>query len=134
MIKIFEQFIKEAYDDKLEDVKETLLVKAIDTEDLDIVKFFVEKDYDINTNEVLFSATFNDEIFRYFLQKGAKVENLIDDHYMKRLHDKNVQKALIDYGHETFVHDVPGFNNDLRNDPKYADVIDRFERTDKYNI
>ena len=137
IIKLYEKFITEAAaSDDIDEVKDIILIKAIDTEIVEIVEFFVNKGYNINGEQVLFTASFDDNMFRYFLENGADVKKLLEDdvYFDKRIKDVNVQKALIDFGHEQLIYDGPGFNDKLKNDPKYADIIERFENAEKYNL
>lgn len=125
MIKLFEKY------SNLKEVKDMLILRAVNTEKLKLVKFFVEKGYDINADEVLEASSYNEDIFKYLLKKGADVENNISNN---RLRETKVQKILIDFGHELFVYDRVKFNNELRNDPKYKEIIDMVEDTKKYNL
>jgi len=126
MIKLFESFTP------IEDVKNDIFLEAISTEDVDIIDFFLEKGYDINGDSVFLNVIRkNDKILRYFLEKGIEPEHDRDNYYLKKL---DVQKALIDFGHEFFIYDGVGFNSGLSNDPKYADVIEMVKNMKKYNI
>ena len=127
IIKLYEKYLN------IKEVKAEIFIKAIDTNDKEIIEFFIKKGYDINGKGVLFASSFDEDIFRYFLEKGIKVEN--NDHdFDRRLTYLEIQKALIDYGYEVFINDTVGFNNSLKNDPKYADVVQRFEDIGKYNL
>lgn len=129
MIKLFEKFTN------IKDVKDSIFLRAVGTDELNIVKFFVKKGYDINVEDALYEATDNDEIFRFLLKNGANVEALNSDYdSRKALQEVYVQKALIDFGHEVFIYDTVGFNERLKEDPKYADIVLRFENVSKYNI
>lgn len=124
MIKLFEKY------NDIKDVKDVIFVKAIDTYDLKVIEFFIKRGYNINSEDALRSASFDDKTFRYFLEKGADINKIQDD---RRLEDLEVQKALIDFGHEVFVHDI-GFHRALKGDDKYSEVVDRFENINKYNL
>lgn len=118
----------------LESDQEKLLDLAVDTGELDLVKFFVDKNFNIkNDHEILLSAAKNQdyEIFRYLLSKGADINELKKSYILK---DTNIQKSLIDNGYEQFVHDTSGFNKELKNDPKYRDYVDKEENLDKFNL
>ena len=98
MIKLFEKF------SSVEDVKETIFLKVVDTEDIDLIKFFLKKGYDINTDNALYKASWDDNVFRFFLENKADV-TLLDENRLKDLH---VQKALIDFGHDSYVFEEVG--------------------------
>lgn len=123
----------EAYKN-LDDVKNIILSEAIGTDDIEIIDFFVKRGYDINKENVFYNATFNDSIFRYFLEKGIKMPQDINWAIKSQLSTENVQKALIDFGYENYINDRIGFNSLLKNDPKYSIVVKRFEDISKYNI
>jgi len=74
-------------------------------------------------------AKYDKELFLYFLEKDGDYESL-DKSTLKKL---EVQKALIDFGKDLFVRDI-GFNDELRNDPKYKKWLDMGEEFDKYNM
>lgn len=130
MIKLFEKFTN------IKEVKDSIFLRAVETDELDIVKFFVKKGYDINAEDVLYKATNDDDVFRFLLKNGANVKVLNSDYDSTRTlkEDVDVQKALIDFGHEVFIYDTVGFNEKLKEDPKYADIVSRFENVSKYNI
>jgi len=131
LIKLYEKYID------IKDIKETLILKAIETDNVNMIDFFVKKGYDINFEEAILLSTFNNKIFRYFLKNKIKIdESIIDYEFKNRLRDVEVQKALIDFGHEQIIKDTVGFDFSLKNDPnsKYADVIRRYEDVDKYNL
>lgn len=132
IIKLFE-----SYTTDLNDVRDKILLKAIETDNIDIVDFFVNKGYDINNSEVISLALYNFEILKYLLNKGINFENNVNvnDYYdNKQLKTLDVQKILIDFGYEHFIHDNIGFNTDLKNDKKYSDVVKRAEDVEKYNL
>lgn len=125
MIKLFEDF------SNVEDVKETLFNYAVETYNTDLVDFFLNRGYDIDTDDSLQLAMKNDKMFRHMLKKGADVELLYID---SRLRDINIQKALIDYDHAMFIHKNIEFNSRLSDDPKYANVIEMVKNMEKYNL
>jgi len=130
MIKLFEKYTE------ISDVKEIILCNAINTIDLELVKFFVERGYNVNTNKVLFEATFTPEILKYLLGKKMDLNFVSSGNYELRsqLHILEIQKILIDFGYEHFIFDKIGFNQKLKEDPKYADVVERYEDAKKYNL
>jgi len=128
MIKLFEKYLN------IKQVKEDIFIKAIDTDNKEVIEFFIKKGYDINGSGVLFAASFNEDIFKYFLEQKIDIENHIDYDFEKRMCDTNIQKILIDFGYENLIYKTVGFNNNLRNEPKYADTIKRFEDVEKYNL
>lgn len=121
---------------ELDDIKNKILLEAIATDNLDIINFFVNKGYDINGDDVLISSSYNNDLLRYFLSKGANVKEAFNDYRFKREAQNNIeiQKALIDYGYEVLIHDTVGFNSRLKEDSKYADIVKRFEDINKYNL
>jgi hypothetical protein len=124
MIKLFEKY------NNVTEVKGEIFLKAIATGNLEIIEFFLKKGYDINSDDAIENASYNDKIFRYFLKKGADINKI---NSWQQLHDLNVQKALIDFGHDLFVQEQ-GFNPKLEYDKDYSHVIDRFNNIDKYNF
>lgn len=129
MLKLFEKF------QELDDVKNEILLKAIDTNNLDVIKTFIKKGYNINGDDVLLNATYVDEIFRFFLNKGIDVETYKDEHdFRDRMSDVYVQKALIDYDYGSLIYDTVGFDSTLKHDPKYANKIKMIEDVAKYNM
>ncbi len=125
MIKLFEAFAN------IDDVKSEIFVKAIETYELGIIKFFIKKGYDISGKNALINASYDDNILRYFLKNGSDVKAL-EDH--NQLHNIEVQKALIDFGHDIFIYQTVGFNKQLKFDPKYADTVQNFENMEKFNL
>jgi len=129
MIKLFEKF------ENISEVKDVIFLKAINTYDLNLIKFFVKKGYDINTQDAIYNATYSGDVLRYFLENGADVKDLNNDwHTQNQLRIEEVQKILIDFGYENFIYDTVGFNKNLKKDPKYSDIVERFEDTEKYNL
>lgn len=125
MIKLYENFTD------VQEIKETIFRKAVDTNQIDIVKFFLKKGYNINSENAIVTASYYDDMFRFFLKKNANIDDLKHD---DRLMDLDVQKALMDFGHEVFINDNAEFNYKLRNIPEYAKIINRFEEMGKYNL
>lgn len=125
MIKLFEDF------SNIEDVKETLFNYAVETYNTDLVDFFLNRGYDIDTDDSLQLAMRNEKMFRHMLKNGADVDLLYID---SRLRDIDIQKALIDYNHTMFIHKNIGFNSRLSDDPKYANTIKTVEDMEKYNL
>ena len=120
MIKLFEKF------ESVGDVKDALFIKAIETDELDLVKFFFKKGYNLNSDDAVYTSTFNDNIFRFFLKNKADVKVLnYNSNTREQLDKLEVQKALIDFGYDSFIYDTVGFNRNLKFDPKYADIIKR---------
>ena len=124
MIKLFENF------SSLEDVKETIFNYAVETHKPEIIEFFLDRGYDIDTDDALDNASYDLPTFKFMLDKGADIE-FLSEIKMKNL---EIQKILIDYGHEYYVHDSVGFHYLLKNDPEYANVVKRFEDMKKYNL
>ena len=114
----------------IEEKKTNLLELAIDTEELELVKFFVDKG--AKSEYSLEKSCYDDDIFRYLLSKKEDINQLKGN--IRALRDSSVQKALIDYGHENFVRDNVGFNKSLKDDPKYRDIVEMEEEVDKFNM
>jgi hypothetical protein len=128
MIKLFENYTN------IKDIKKEILIKAIDTHNIAVIDFFVKKGYDINGESVLYDATYDDKVFRYLLSKKSNIEKCIDFGFKERMRDENVQKALIDFGYDNIIYNNVGFNHNLRNDPKYHDIIELYDDSEKYNL
>jgi len=128
-IKLYEQFVES--DDEMTEIKSNIFDLVVDTYDKDLIDFFLNKKFDINSTNALYNASFNDNTFRYLLSKGADVNELTDTY---RLRENDVQKALIDYGHDLYVKDTVGFNSNLKDDPKYSDIINASNNMNKYNL
>ena len=130
MIKLFEKF------NNIQEVKNEILSKAINTYDNDMVNMFLDKGYDINGKGILFLASFDQEIFENIVKRGADLEKAANDNsdFKRRLKELEVQKMLIDLDKEQIIYDTVGFNWNLKNDPKYADVVQRYENAEKYNL
>ena len=129
MIKLFEKF------ESVGDVKDALFIKAIETDELNLVKFFFKKGYNLNSDDAVYTSTFNDNIFRFFLKNKADVKVLnYNSNTREQLDKLEVQKALIDFGYDSFIYDTVGFNRNLKFDPKYADIIKSYENIGKFNL
>ena len=129
IIKLYEKFTD------ISEVKDILFLKAVETNNIEAMDFFVKKGYEINIDYVLITACHNDNSFRYLLGKGLDVDEHKDDPDFKRkMKDLDVQKALIDFGHEYLIYSTVGFNNALDNDKKYGDVVKRMNDVSKYNM
>jgi len=128
MIKIFEKY------NDIKEVKNLIFLKAIENGDIEMVNFFIKKGADLNGEGILFEASFNDDIFRYLLKKGASVEEAINSEFKDRMRELSVQKILIDFGHEVLIEQTVGLNRRLKDDPKYADLIDQVDDMKKYNL
>ena len=124
MIKLFEKF------SDINEVKEIIFLYAVETYETEIIDFFIKKGYDINTDEALYKASYDSDTFKYMLENGADIEKLSK----YRIRDLDVQKTLIDYGHEYYIYKNIGFHPSLQHDSKYADVVQRFKDMEKYNI
>jgi hypothetical protein len=112
--KLFEQNLE------VNDELSKLLDMAIDTDELDIVKFFVSKGAR-STDETSEKASYSDDIFRYLLENKYKIDLSTD-----RLKELDVQIALIDYNkHQTIVDSVY-FNDSLKYDVKYNKLVDDY--------
>jgi hypothetical protein len=130
MIKIFEKY------NDLSLIKMEVFIKAVQTYDLEIIKFFIDRDYDFNNEKVFIEASYDDDILRFFLEKGIDFEKFKDDYDFKgRLKDVSVQSIFLDFGYELFIYETLGsFNDSLRQNPKYNEIIERFEDAKNYNL
>jgi len=130
MIKLFEKF------SNVEEVKDAIFVKAVETLDLNIITFFIKKGYDINADNALYRATYDEDIFKYFLKNNAEVEVLNNDWQSQtQLSHPATQKILIDFGYDEFIHKTVGFNNGIKQyGQKYVNIIEDYENIGKYNI
>lgn len=129
MIKLFEKY------SNIQDVKDMIFLKSISTDNIGIVKFFLKKGYDINTEDALLRATFDDNMLRFFIKSGVDLDAVKDDSDIRRrLSDITVQRTLIDLGKEQIIYDTVGFNGGLKGDPKYRDIIEEYEEIERYNL
>jgi hypothetical protein len=129
MIKLFEKY------NNIGDVKDMIFKKAVLTGKINIVDFFLKKGYDINTEDALLHATYDDDMFRFFLKKGVDLEAVKDDYDIKkRFSNIDVQRTLIDFGKEQIIYDTVGFNGGLKGEPKYRDIIEQYEDAERYNL
>ncbi len=130
MIKIFEKY------NDLSEIKDNLFITAVKTYDLEIIKLFLNRGYNINVNGVLYEACENDEIFKFMLENGIDVENQIKNSYEFRnqMRDLNTQEILIDFGYDMIIYNTVGFNQELKKNIKYADIIDMYEKSTQYNL
>lgn len=126
MIKLFEKF------KEIDEIKDIIFIKAIETDNTNVIDFFLNKGYDINSGDVLTDSSYNDNTLRHLLSKGIDVESYRESSTFLR--DLDNQKALIDYGYDYLIYSTVGFNYRLKDDPKYADNIKRLEDADKYNM
>ena len=126
IIKLFEKYTD------IKDVKETIFIKAIDTGNINVIKFFVNKGYDINGEKVLYTSSFDDKVFRYLLTKKPDIK--INYEFRERMRNSEVQKALIDFNYGELIYKNVGFHDKLRDDPKYKNVVEMYEDAGKYNM
>ena len=130
MIKLFEKFAS------IDEVKDEIFTKAVKTGELNLVKFFIKKGYNINADEAIYQATYYNDVLKYFLENNANVEPLNDDRNSRnQLSDDEVQKLLIDFGHDEFINRTVGFNNNIKKyGQKYIDIIEQYENIGKFNL
>ena len=112
MIKIFEKF------KDVSEIKDKIFIKAVSTDEKYIVDLFLDKGYDINTEDAILNT--GDKMFRYFLEKGANIDDLKNS---VGLDDLETQKALIDFNYEDFIYHNHHFNYKLKQDPEYGEII-----------
>lgn len=129
LIKLYEKYKDIKY------VKEEIMARAINTENLDIIKFFESRGYDFNNPIAMFEASFNEDIFEYLLNKKFDIENYMNNNdFSSRAKEPEVQKKLIDFGYDGVINRTVGFNDKLRNDPKYKHIIDMYNDMSKFNL
>ncbi len=108
MIKLFENY------NNVAEVKEKILLKAIDTDKVDVIDFFVKKGYNADNDEVFEKAIYNAEVLEYFLEKGIKpFHPNYDSRLVRQLKEIEVQRILINFNYAKFINDTIGFNYDL---------------------
>ena len=88
MIKLFEKF------SNIDEVKDKIFIKAIETGELNLVKFFIKKGYNINADGAIFQATFYNDIFKYFLENKAEFETLNSEELLNRFSKQIKKEAL----------------------------------------
>lgn len=130
MIKLYEKYVN------VKEVKDAILLKAVDAGEVDVIDFFIKKGYDINADGVFINSLNNESSFRYFLSKGVDPNDYKDDYDLLKEMGRNIniQKALIDFEYEELIRDTVGFNRQLRDDPKYKNAVNRAEEISKYNL
>ncbi len=119
------------FEEKLQTQEELseLLDMAIDTEELELVEFFVRKG-SRSTDNTMEKASWTKDIFKHLLDNKYKL-NISE----RRLQDSDVQKILIDYNKHKYIFEELGyFNRELKKDEKYKNSVDNFykehEKTD----
>lgn len=132
LVKLFED-----YSEDLASAKETIIIKAIETDNANVVDFLSKKGYN-NDPEYNFleNATGKLNVFNYFLKKGVDDEQL-NNLSSFSLRSKNIQKALLDNGYDSFLKDkigIVGLHPNVKNDPKYKVFIDTIEGIETYNL
>lgn len=131
IVKIFEDFTE-----GVKDIKNIILRRAIETGKLSIIKSFVKRGYDINGDDILSNVVEDVDTFRYMLEKKIDIEDGMKDYYFrdKVKNSVDAQKALIDFSYEMLLYDKVGFHRELKNDKKYADIVNMVEDMKKYNM
>jgi len=113
--KLFEQNLE------VNEELSNLLDMAIETDELELVKFFVNKGAR-STNNTLEIASWTEDIFRYLLDNKYKLKLSTS-----RLNELDVQKTLIDYNkHKYILENLGYFSRRLKNDEKYKESVDNF--------
>jgi len=108
MIKLFEKY------NDVKEVKELLLLKAIDTCDISAIDFFVKKGYKADNNDIFEKAIDDDDVLIYFLKQGiAPFYDSYNYHLISSLQNENTQKILIDFNYAKLINDKIGFNHNL---------------------
>jgi hypothetical protein len=128
-IKIFEKYLE------VDDVKQEILNKAIETGEVEVLGFFINKGYDIDNISSIVKAMPIDNMLLYFLKNGINIEKYKDDYDIKRkLEDYDIQDTLMENGYDRLIYNTVGFCWRVKNNPKYADIISLYEDSTKYNI
>lgn len=130
MIKLFEKY------KDLSEIKDTIFLTAVRTLDIDIIESFLQRDYDMNVDNVLYEACENDDVFRYFLEKDIDIEKQIKNSYKFRneMSNLNIQEILIDFGYEQLIFDTVGFHKGLKDNQKYSSIVDMYDQAKQYNL
>lgn len=139
IIKLFEEY------ENLDDIKKVIINKAVnvfnstisddENEAKKLLNFFINKGYDIDNDDNLENVASNPKALKYFLEKGVNINNYKTNHYfLRKIKALDIQKVLIDFGYDSFIHDTVGFNSLLKDDPKYFKVVDMYNKIKKYNI
>lgn len=132
MIKLYEKWTKI---EALDDIKNTIMLRAVESNNVDVIDFFVKKKYNYDNDNIIETTMYNNNSLRYFLGKGINFIKYYNNDTIKRnIKDTDVQKILIDFNYEDFIYDTVGFNFELKQDPKYSKIIQRFEEQKKYNL
>jgi hypothetical protein len=119
----------------VDEVKDIIIQKALNTLNIDVIDFFVKRNYDFDNVTTLLEMCFDPKLFKYFIDKGFDVEKYKDNLDFKRImRELNVQKLLIDFGFEDLIWSTVGFNRGLEYDSKYSDIIKREKDMNKYNL
>lgn len=138
--KIFEEDSKSQMDLFDSDVKNNLnnlYFQSVVSEELDLVKFFLKLGADVNTENAIDNAIFNRRIFEYLLSKGLDINQLYLNNYSvkNQLYTLETQKMLIDNNLENWLYNHKiTFHHELKDDPKYSTVIDRYESAEKFGL
>lgn len=131
LVKLFEDFTE-----GVTDIRNTIFLEAVKTGDVDIVKSFIKRGYDVNgTDDITVQFIYDIDLFKLFLENKGDVKESMENHTFKRLmKDLKIQKLLIDFGYDGLIHDTIGFNRELSEDPKYSNVVDMHNDVGKFNI
>jgi hypothetical protein len=128
-IKIFEKYLE------VDEVKQEILNKAIETGDVDVLDFFINKGYDIDNEISIVKAMSIDDMLLYFLKNGINIEKYKDEYDIKRkLNDPDIQVTLMNNGYDRLIYNTVGFCWRVKNMTEFADIISLYEDSQKYNI
>lgn len=111
------------FEEKLQTTEELskLLDLAIETDELELVEFFVNKGAR-STDDTMEKASWDEDIFRYLMEHKYKL-NLSE----RRLNDDNVQMMLIDFNkHKYILENLGYFNIRLKREEKYKISVNNF--------
>jgi len=129
IIKLYENFTD------IVEMKDIIFLKAVETYNIEIIEFFIKKGYNVDDYDSFIASCDDIDTFKFFLKKGIDVNEYKTDHkFQRKLYDADIQRALIDFGYENIIEDTVGFNDRLKADPKYADIIQKFRDVEKYNL
>ncbi len=103
-----------------------LFIMAINTDDIDLVKFFIDKNAKIDDGAVETALDYDDVLEYFFTMKMTPKQ--LNGNY-KVLRSARVQKYMIDNGYIQSIYDEVKFNDILNDDDKYKRIIHDFYMT-----
>jgi hypothetical protein len=118
MIKLFENY------NNVVEVKEMILLKAIDTDKIEVIDFFINKGYKADNDDIFIKAVYNKDLLEYFLEKGIKpfYPGYYDTRIVRQLSKEEIQRILINFNYAQFIYDTIGFNDDVITEEEVKEV------------